>query len=119
MIRLTLSYPPQTNHMYTVARGRKIKSGKYREWLDNQGWAVAHQFMLSGQSGLPGKFRVRFGVERPDRRRRDLDNLLKPLMDALVKGGAIADDSNAESISISWMPREGNPPVVHVEIEEI
>jgi len=119
MMRLTLGYPPQANHMFTVARGRKIKSGKYRDWLDEQGWDIANQMNLSGAKRLDGKLHVRFRVERPDRRRRDIDNLAKPMLDLLVKAGAIADDSNTESLFLMWVPCEAKPAVVHCEIEEI
>ena len=36
---------------------------------------------------------IRIDAFPPDRRRRDLDNILKPLLDALEHGGAFCDDS--------------------------
>jgi crossover junction endodeoxyribonuclease RusA len=36
----------------------------------------------------------------PDRRKRDLDNLLKPLIDALMHAGAFPDDSQLDLVAI-------------------
>lgn len=41
----------------------------------------------------PGDYHVTMAAYPPDNLRRDLDNLLKVVMDALVKAHAIADDS--------------------------
>jgi crossover junction endodeoxyribonuclease RusA len=105
--------------MYTVARGRKIKSANYRTWQDAHASELAHQMRLAGAKQLGGKVHIRFRVERPDKRRRDIDNLAKPMLDLLVKAGAIADDSNTESLFLMWVPCDAKPAVVHCEIEEI
>jgi crossover junction endodeoxyribonuclease RusA len=39
-------------------------------------------------------------VHPPDRRRRDLDNILKALLDALQYGGAYQDDSQIDSLQV-------------------
>lgn len=106
MIRLTLPYPPTANNMHTVARGRKIKSAEYRQW-ERRTLAV----LLAGPFGitvpgkpthLPGPYNITIECDRPDRRRRDLGNLEKPVSDLLVSAGVIADDSNAQSITLRW-----------------
>ena len=47
-----------------------------------------------------GLVAVRITAYPPDRRRRDLDNLLKSLLDALQHTGIIADDSNVIDLHI-------------------
>ena len=37
----------------------------------------------------------------PDRRRRDLDNILKALLDSIVHAGVIEDDSQIDEIQIT------------------
>lgn len=49
---------------------------------------------------LVGRVRVVIRVLFPDRRRRDLDNLIKPLLDALTHGGAWEDDSQVKDLHI-------------------
>src|SRR5690606_15498278 len=50
---------------------------------------------------LEGPLAMRIVVFPPDRRRRDLDNCLKSLLDALEHGGAYHDDSQIVSLSIT------------------
>ena len=46
-------------------------------------------------------------VERPDKRKRDLDNLLKAVLDALQAAGTIQNDSDCQWIVARW-DGEGN-----------
>jgi len=52
-------------------------------------------------------------VVRPDKRKRDLDNLLKAASDALVSAG-ILEDHNCEWIDARWV-KEGPECVLIVE----
>lgn len=116
MISLTIPYPPQTNHLMTVVRGRKIKSRKYREWLDLVCPIIAHQ--MRDQKPIEGPFHISLEVDRPDRRRRDLDNTAKAQLDALVISGAIRDDSDSLSIIMKWAgPDPVKPASARIEIE--
>lgn len=53
---------------------------------------------------LPGRLRVRIKVCPPDRRRRDLDNVQKALLDALEHGGVYADDGQIDRIEVERGP---------------
>ena len=46
--------------------------------------------------------KVVIGVARPDRRRRDLDNLLKSTLDSLTHAGVWEDDSQIIDLRIYW-----------------
>lgn len=85
-----LPWPPSNNHYYTVVRGRKILSKAGREYAEGAVPACAGQ--NRPVRPLSGRLRVEVAVCPPDRRRRDLDNLGKPVLDALVKGRVIEDD---------------------------
>ena len=58
---------------------------------------------LSGGACLTGDYAITIHAERPDRRKRDLGNLLKPIEDALVEAGVIEDDSKATNIHMAWV----------------
>ena len=54
----------------------------------------------------------------PDRRRRDLDNLLKAPLDAMMKAGVYQDDSQVESLSIKKGDQE-KPGMIFIDIEAL
>ncbi|MFN3858145.1 MAG: RusA family crossover junction endodeoxyribonuclease [Caulobacter sp.] len=116
MISVTLPFPPSTNRLWRSVNGRNIKSAEYREW---EARAVAGLGRRNAPP-LTGPYSILFNCERPDRRRRDLGNLEKALSDALVTGKVIADDCNAERITLAWVrAADSKAPVVRVEIEAL
>ena len=113
MPRITLPYPPSVNHYWRRVGPRTLISKQGRKYKID----VAAECL---QRGLrPTDERVSLSIEAymPDRHRRDLDNLLKSLLDAL-KGYAYRDDSQIDRIAIC---RCGvcEPGRVEVTIEEI
>ena len=54
----------------------------------------------------------------PDRRRRDLDNLFKAPLDAMMKAGVYDDDSQIEFLSIRKGEQE-KPGIIFVDIESL
>jgi crossover junction endodeoxyribonuclease RusA len=54
-------------------------------------------------------------VYPPDNRRRDVDNVLKSLVDALERGGAYGDDSQIQRLSIEKLASvEGGKTIVEI-----
>ncbi len=105
-----LPWPPSGNNMYTVARGRKILSSEGRSYRDE---AICS---IGNLRPVPGKVSVRMRACPPDRRRRDLDNLLKMPLDCCVKAGLIDDDSKIQSIQIEWGEVRRDPHLlIHIE----
>ena len=66
---------------------------------------------------LDGPLEIFIDVYPPDRRRRDVDNVQKALLDALAHGGAYHDDSQIARLTIE---RQAVVPggKVHVYIQE-
>jgi crossover junction endodeoxyribonuclease RusA len=92
---IILPYPPSANRLWRNVKGRMIKSAHYRAW-------IAECAIITRKCNrVNGPFRICLKVDRPDRRKRDLDNLIKPVLDAL-KGAAFDDDSDCQKIEISW-----------------
>ncbi|MGV3346391.1 RusA family crossover junction endodeoxyribonuclease [Enterobacteriaceae bacterium LUAb1] len=93
--RIVLPWPPGNNHLFSVFRGRKIKSKKgrnYTEEVIRKITAENHQYHLSG------KLKVKILAYPPTRARRDLDNLFKAPLDSLTRAGVIADDSLIDDV---------------------
>lgn len=78
--------------------------------------AVAEAVLLQARGiHLDGRLALTIIVQPPDRRRRDLDNVLKGLLDAMQHSGLIADDGNIDILSIVRAnPIQGGRLVVHL-----
>lgn len=93
--RIELPWPPGNNHLFSVFRGRKIKSKKGREYTES----VTQQIIKANQQyQLAGRLKVKILAYPPTRARRDLDNLFKAPLDSLTKAGVIADDSLIDDV---------------------
>jgi len=65
---------------------------------------------------MTGRLRVEIEVYPPDRRRRDIDNVQKALLDALEHGGAYRDDSQLVKLEIEkGEPIPGGRTLVRIE----
>lgn len=91
--------PPSTNALWRVAAGgRGYKSARYATW-----WAAAKvEIMAQRVPAVAGPYALHVRFIRPDRRGRDLDNLIKPLSDLLVTMRVIEGDHLAQRITAEW-----------------
>lgn len=104
MIELTMPWPPSVNTYWRTFQGRMIISADGRAYRK----AVADQVLVqSGAKHLAGKLVVEIEAWRPDNRRRDLDNLLKAVLDGLTHAGVWDDDSNIVDLRIYWAENVG------------
>lgn len=105
-VRLALPWPPSANRYWrniTVrGRARTLLSREAREFRDD----VVEIAILSGAgaSWLTGSIGVDIVAYPPDRRVRDVDNLLKPTLDALKFAGVIEDDRFVDDLRIRRGP---------------
>jgi len=105
---LSLPYPPSTNRLWRYVNGRAIKSEEYRIWQKEAAQWLMVQFRAWRR--IDGPYCMSVEAERPDRRRRDLSNLIKATEDCLVDCGVISDDSLAERIIMEWSAKEPAKP---------
>lgn len=112
MIELTLPWPPTVNTYYRNVQGKTLISSAGRAYCK----AVADQVLIQrGAKNLECRLAVRIVAFVPDRRRRDLDNILKSLLDSLTRAGVWADDSQIDKLTIERAPVGG---MVKVQILE-
>ena len=114
MLELDLPYPPSVNHYWRHFRGRTVISRNGLRFRD----AVRDILLAMQVQPMSGPLAVHVEVFPPDRRRRDLDNLLKAIGDALEHGGAFHDDSQIVWLLVEKaqvIPKTGK---VHVRITE-
>jgi crossover junction endodeoxyribonuclease RusA len=113
--RAYLDWPPSVNHYYAVVKGRKILSARGRRYKREQGVLLRLQGVPAGQAG---RIHLEIQAAPPDKRKRDLDNVLKPILDSLVDYGALVDDSAIDFLSIQRLAPQP-PGVIEVLIRRI
>lgn len=113
----SLPMPPSVNSYYRTFRGRMLISAKGREYRNE----VAGNMLQCDRSKLPftGRIRVNIAFYPPDKRRRDLDNLYKGLLDALTHAGVWQDDSQIDDLRIVRMAETEAEGMVFVQVESI
>ena len=114
MVELILPWAPSVNHYWIQGRGRTYisKAGlAFRE-------LVAWECRAKRVKPQPGRLALVVRACPPDRRRRDLDNVLKALGDALQHAGAYQDDNQIDDLRIYRGPViEGG--ALHVQIAPV
>lgn len=110
---VTLPFPPSVNRMWRTFQGRMIISKEGRAFRKAAALAVA----ASGAEGVGGsECRVTIAAFFPDKRRRDVDNLLKGCLDSLVASGLMLDDSQITDLRIYRAGYDKARPRVEVTI---
>lgn len=107
---INLPWPQSVNSMWRTPRtgplaGRTMLSEEGRQYRK----AVADQVLVQRIRSLGADARLAVHIEAwvPDRRRRDLDNILKAAMDSLTHAGVWADDEQIDSLTIVRKPVGG------------
>lgn len=113
MITLSLPFPPSVNRLWRASKGGGVyKSKAYSDWRKAAVWTIVSQ--ARGLQPIRGAYKLTLKLVRPDRRYRDLDNMLKAVSDALTDSGIIVDDRLCEWIEARWV-EDGDPCIVIVE----
>jgi len=108
-----LPWPPSVNHYYRVVRGRPILAA------DGRAYRIAVADIVSGPPLFAGRLAVTITATPPDRRRRDLDNLLKATLDALEKADVYLNDSQIDDLRIVRDAADKHDSRLFVEIRTI
>jgi crossover junction endodeoxyribonuclease RusA len=110
-LELELPWPPSVNTYWRhpssgPLAGRHLISGKgrlYRALVAG----ICHSTLM-----VQGPLSIEIMAHPPDRRVRDLDNILKSLLDSLVHANVIADDGQIDRLLIERQPVVGGGKVV-------
>lgn len=115
-IILTLPYPPSVNHYKSVGRIIKTKKGGlYQKRINSvatktfyyEVWLKIRSYMHLNrmETALDSTISLQVCIEQhpPDKRRRDVDNCIKIILDSLQRGGLIKDDNQISRLIVQKM----------------
>lgn len=97
VVSVQLTMPPSVNACWAnVPKKGRVRSTAYRRWSK-----LAMQELQQQQAGrVAGKFCIVITAKRT-KRKRDIDNLVKPILD-LLAGVVTEDDAECERVSAGW-----------------
>lgn len=101
IVEIVLPWPPSLNHYYRRVGPRTLISREgraYRRLVEVE--AMRQRAAGSTPAHDGERLSLAIVAHPPDRRRRDLDNLLKALLDALQHARLIADDGDIDHLQI-------------------
>lgn len=97
-IQLQLPYPPSVNHYWGQAGNHRFIGKKGKEFRAQVMDAVNE----AGIQPLEGRLAVHIALFPPDKRKRDIDNVLKSLLDACEHAGCFAEgDQQIDELHIT------------------
>lgn len=104
-----MPWPPTVNHYYTIRSSRKM--------LSREGRAYKHTAAMPCDEPFTTSVSVSIVLSPPDNRKRDIDNCVKPILDALQFAGVFEDDNIVDRLSVvrSEMSFEGGTAWVQIE----
>jgi len=101
---IELPFPPSVNHYWrsTVVKGRpRVLISKPGRLYRSEVRAKVLELLRSMPVALKGRVALDIQAFPPDRRQRDLDNLIKAVQDSLTHAGVWLDDSQIDVLTIS------------------
>ncbi|MEI6540257.1 MAG: RusA family crossover junction endodeoxyribonuclease, partial [Planctomycetota bacterium] len=98
-LQFDLPYPPSVNHYWRRVGARTLISRQGRAFRET----VCSLLALRRLHPLDGWLKVHLQIYPPDRRRRDVDNIQKPVLDALQHAGVYHDDFQIVSLRTDRM----------------
>jgi Holliday junction resolvase len=106
-LMFSLPWPPSVNHYWrsvTIAgRARMLISRQGRDYARQVRAHLALYGLPKGAAFGSAPIELCIRAHPPDRRKRDLDNLLKPTLDALTSAGLWEDDAQIADLRIVRM----------------
>lgn len=93
-----LPWPPSVNHYWiSMVRGRTVRVIVGKKGVDFRAGVV---YVTQGCVTTTDRLAMHIDAYPPDRRKRDLDNMMKATLDALEHAGVYENDSQIDELSI-------------------
>lgn len=116
-IKFTIPYPPSVNHYWGQRGTIKYLTKKAKDFRAAIQNVIDVEF---NQEPLEGRLSLNMTLYPPDRRKRDVDNPIKPTLDALEHAGVYLNDSQVYNINVTKYEFEGkNNARAEIEITQL
>ena len=93
MIHLTVPFPPTVNHMWGYAGKRKYLKKEAHEFR-----RLVQEEAVRTKAKISGRIAIYIALYAPTKRKYDIDNRIKSLLDACTHAGIWLDDEQVDSI---------------------
>tara|TARA_B100001094_G_C17768538_1_gene593841 strand:- start:11 stop:370 length:360 start_codon:yes stop_codon:yes gene_type:complete len=112
--KISLPYPPSVNSLWRYSSRGVYRTPKYRDWLHTAGQGIFDAPAF--QEPLKMTMRAR----AIDKRRRDIDNIIKPVCDLFEHQNVVVNDFWIQHLDVSWDQNinEGTVKVLLMTLEE-
>lgn len=95
MKQFKFPWPPTMNTLWATVRGRRVLTRAGRDYKQQ-----VRAIVGVVEETFSGDVSVQITLTLPDRRRRDIDNILKILLDSLTYAGVYKDDSQITTLLV-------------------
>lgn len=100
-MEMMLPWPPSVNQCFANVPGKgRVKTKAYKDWRYQAGWLIK---ISMAKAPKMGRYSVKIEATRQGKRRRDIDNFIKPIVDALVESGVVPDDCQMQHCQATWV----------------
>jgi len=106
--------PPSLNSLYPSSNGRRFKSKRYKAFIERFALYVPDR----NPTLLNGDLHVEINLYFADKRRHDIDNFNKAILDTLVLYEVIGDDNQITRLVVEKYYQKNKPETI-IEIKSI
>ncbi len=106
----TIEEPFSANKMYApIARGKMVKSKKYNDWISKNITKIKDNLLPANK--FPIEVEILVLADSQWKMRCDSDNIVKPIVDLLVRAEIVPDDTSRfiESVKVRYLQGFGSP----------
>lgn len=111
-VTVDLPWPPSVNRIWRSTGRRVYRDPRYIAWAEEAGWVVKAKRLHK----IEGKFSATIVLFPPDKRKIDVDNRVKVLLDLAQKSGLIEDDHLCRLLVVSYGEDDTVPPGARLTI---
>lgn len=101
MIRLVLPFPPSANVYWRKVGGKMLVSKAAKSYRQQVG-IIVRTSVEAKIRPITTAVKVSIVANPPNRRKRDIDNLLKATLDAMELAGLYVNDCQVHELTIRW-----------------